>query len=463
MGLMLKTIIIAATILRLSCAYAQLHTEGQDKQRQGLGKINTGDFIAPGVSLDDRDKKQLLLHAALMDVIEQEMKERNMDVANFKKNFELQFAAEWQKRLEMLQKKLGLKVGVDEEKIQNPHLKAKYREERAKLLREHTLQFGKIQEVLNSYALLGESQSTTDPLISFQKIQATLRSDLLGQLYFRFTSPPSSREGRFSALNFSVQIELEEGTEWEDISSVSSAEFSRVLSEHWKSDLFGKLASYPQIKIEMIDQGAVEKIHEHLAQVGLPALLFTTTPRDDHAAEAHKMYDQSLWLNMAVKIKKFNDSDTYQLKGLMSLSDLQRGEVILSKDFNTEWTDQMNSDRTIAEENKTDKLASRVFQQGQELLHHLPVAFNKGVLSEQRRDLLLVGQMMEMKKIFKIKEQLELVGGAWGLKVVPFIMRQDSVRLALNFTGKVDDLTSAISSWGQSAGFKVEEGQLAEK
>jgi hypothetical protein len=302
-----------------------------------------------------------LLSEAVRDVVRKELLAMNLNADGFFQR--------WNQRLEQtfdgINKEVREKHKVDEQEL-NPRQRQAFESELRTRRLNLRANFGGLARAMTSYSIKNQSRSTQGGGTRFMTIEARVDRRVLNSIYSDFM-----REGRaryFRNAILSLNIDLKDAA-WSDVGVQVASDLTRVLEQHWSSQLRSRLSRQVgqvivsdesldtnielflkmpiehasvlegEVKTITIDEDQVQELDLEVSDSALlEELQETGNNQSAKGSIDPSHFVDSLWLKINVRLTKVDEDQalgtrTFRYDGDFLLIDLRHREIIHGYSF----------------------------------------------------------------------------------------------------------------------------------
>ncbi|MCB9062822.1 MAG: hypothetical protein H6622_14970 [Halobacteriovoraceae bacterium] len=387
---------------------------------------------------------QQLLSSAFQDVLDKEMKKMGLDSDLFWQKFEERLAENLNPISDRLQKKYGInppESSEDKKADVDPAKKDAFDKEFRLIKLKMRAKLGNIRKAIKSYEIKKKSRATRSASSRFLILSALVDSKQVHEIYKYFTR--SGQGLQFEKTYLTVNYEFQQ-TSWNELGVEKSDDFTSVLEQYWQQWLVDNFKEKLG-EIIIADSSRKKMLQDYVFQMSTNAQLMT-----GESSAIGQDFQNNSWLNIQLKYRRIDDNEkkderAFEISAKFLYLDLNNSEVILSADYpRVEKVFKFESDHKLS-----SLIASFSYQLPlQDLLKIRPTLAQ--IPMNSSRFILEVNGLTNIKDLIQVNDHLTNVGVILNLKSMIKTYSGSKGILAIQYTGKKEDLNKLLLKIDQS-------------
>ncbi len=268
-------------------------------------------------------KKQLLSNA-FKKIVDQELKNMNLDAETFWNNYNGKF----EENFKSIQETLIKRYQGDQEGEVLAKYKDRYQEElREKRLRSKA-SFGRLDRVIKSYSIEKRSKSVALRNSHFIRVGAEVDRSRLTEIYYKFIGVSTYRSFNTTFIHSNFKLV---NTNWVELGVNTESDFVDVVNNSWQNKISELLGDTFSGGVVVADNSTLNEIKEYKNQR-------MTNVDVINAETPFSKYSDSLLVDIEIEIKKIDYDENlkqylYHFKGGAYVTDLKNFKTVKHFDF----------------------------------------------------------------------------------------------------------------------------------
>lgn len=286
--------------------------------------------------------KEQLKHNGFVDILTQELKAMGLNEELFWRKYDERFKAAFAPVDEALKRKYQIENNPDSRQLETYQKLS--REKKLKMKRR----FGRLNRIVQSYAIKKISRSAQNPKARYIKLEAKVDRNLLGKIYYEFVRGKKAVE--YGTLYIHVDYNLT-NLAFAELGVSNDKDFTGVVNGHWLK-WFSQNKPKNIGNVEILSADKLKKLQEYFKQ-----------PYENMMTEIPEEFVNSLYLRVEINLEKIKKDEKFNqyvfaYDGGMFLQDLQNAQILSAFQFGR----QVKSYPLVEEGNISSLVANYVYR-----------------------------------------------------------------------------------------------------